>query len=211
MRLVLISDTHGLVPVEAIPEGDILIHAGDLSMSGSSREIYEAGKWLQKLPHKHKIVIAGNHDFFCEEDPHFARLRLEGGGVKYLFEESAVIEGLFMFGSPYTPWFHNWAFNVRGYEAMKARRKLLPKELDILITHGPPYGTLDQINPLMNTGCLGDVALMEELQTRRVGLHVFGHIHGGYGMFKRQKTTFYNASLLDEAYQVVNKPFIVDL
>ncbi|KKK24082.1 hypothetical protein P175DRAFT_0502480 [Aspergillus ochraceoroseus IBT 24754] len=73
IRVVCISDTHTL-EWQDVPEGDLLIHAGDLCNGGSAREIQAAVDWLRKLPHPQKVVICGNHDSYfdirsrCAED-----------------------------------------------------------------------------------------------------------------------------------------------
>ncbi|KAL1999678.1 hypothetical protein VTN02DRAFT_4191 [Thermoascus thermophilus] len=65
LRVVCLSDTHTL-RCEDVPDGDLLIHAGDLSNDGSLREIQAAVDWLKSLPHRHKVVVCGNHDSFFD-------------------------------------------------------------------------------------------------------------------------------------------------
>lgn len=103
MRLVLISDTHGLHDRLTIPDGDVLIHAGDMSNGGEPEEIREFGEWLATLSHRNKIVIAGNHDFLFQDEPAKAQSLLRG--CTYLQDSAAVIDGLRFYGSPYTPRF----------------------------------------------------------------------------------------------------------
>lgn len=73
MRLVCISDTHGLQNNFKIPDGDVLIHAGDFCNTGIERDVHEFAKWLDRLPHRWKAVIAGNHDWFFQKQPELAR------------------------------------------------------------------------------------------------------------------------------------------
>ena len=69
MRLVCISDTHGQHnKMPPIPEGDVLVHAGDCTGSGTLPQIDAFTKWLGALPHAHKILIAGNHDFCFDKN-----------------------------------------------------------------------------------------------------------------------------------------------
>lgn len=111
MRLVCLSDTHGEQGRFMVPEGDVLIHAGDFSGLGTEREVHKFAKWLNGLPHRWKIVVAGNHDRFFEKQPEMARAYLEPD-VIYLQDSGCEIEGLRFWGSPWQPWFMDWAFNL---------------------------------------------------------------------------------------------------
>lgn len=210
MRLVLLSDTHGLHRKVSVPDGDVLIHAGDLTNVGKAMEIAEVGEWLRSLPHKHKVVIAGNHDWGFQKDLGYALDNL-GAGIVYLQDNEVTLEGLRLYGSPWQPAFCNWAFNVpRGM--LKTYWDKIPEGLDMLITHGPPRGIGDQSAPHLHSECLGDDELFEAVERVQPKIHVFGHIHGGYGQTQFGKgTKHFNASICDEAYRPVNKPWIVDL
>lgn len=209
MKIVMISDTHGKSP--AVPDGDILIHAGDLTMQGRPEEVYDASRWLKTLPHKYKIVIAGNHDFLFEQYPAEAENML-GEDVHYLNNSSTLIQGLRIWGSPVTPWFCDWAFNVERGEDIRAYWAQIPENTHIVITHGPPRGILDQAAPHKNTEHLGCDDLLMRIKEIKPLIHVFGHIHGGYGCYRDSNgTEFYNASILNEAYQISNEPWVVSL
>ena len=210
MKLVLISDTHGLHSKVSVPDGDILIHAGDLTNVGKAMEIAEAGEWLRSLPHKHKVVIAGNHDWGFQKDLGDALQNL-GEDIVYLQDSEVTIEGLRIYGSPWQPFFCNWAFNVpRGM--LKPYWDKIPEGLDVLITHGPPSGILDQSAPHLHSECLGDAELFEAVERVNPKVHVFGHIHGGYGSAQfGSGTKFFNASICNEAYRPVNKPWEIEL
>src|SRR5690606_11518487 len=137
------------------------------------------------LPHKRKIFVAGNHDWLFEKDDDRARGLLDPG-ISYLQDSSTEIDGLKIYGSPWQPRFFDWAFNLNRGREMAEKWAMIPDEIDILITHGRPHGILDLV-PRQgwneNTGC-------EELRKRveqlshlgRLKLHVFGHIHCGYGV-----------------------------
>ena len=224
MRIVLVSDTHGLHDLIQIPEGDIFIHAGDFSSSGKVEEVAAAAKWLASLPHKHKIAIAGNHDLLFERSPSLAVGLLWNAGVTYLQDSGISIEGLSIYGSPWQPKFMNWAFNVpRG--SLARYWDQIPSGLDILVTHGPPYGILDQSIPpgkrraapwedeeaFAGSGHVGCEELLAAVERTRPRVHVFGHIHRGYGASRKEHTAFYNASLCNEAYEPINKPWVIDL
>ena len=209
MRIVCISDTHSMHAEVAVPDGDVLIHGGDLTGRGESREIESAAAWLGGLPHAHKLVIAGNHDFLFESDPVRARDLIEAAGVTYLQDEGVEIEGVHFWGSPWQPWFHDWAFNLpRGEELQRVWAKI-PEHTDVLITHGPPFGVLDRVvRGGMSVGC---EALAERLGELDVSLHVFGHIHEAYGIHGRSgERISINASVTNLRYEPIQPPVSVE-
>lgn len=199
MRIVAVSDLHGNKP--AIPDGDILIIAGDSLYYGTQRELDDFDWWLKKLPHKHKIVIAGNHDFALEDEG--AKKRLEF--CTYLEDEAVEIDGLKIYGAPWTPIFCNWAFMLPP-EEIKKKWELIPDDTDILVTHGPPYGIMDTL-PDGHVGCK---SLLDRVLEVRPKCHIFGHIHPEYGVIKDDHTTFINASIVDDALIVRNKPVVIE-
>ena len=143
MRIVCISDTHGMHRQIQVPEGDLLIHAGDSLARGTLDDLEDLDEWLGSLPHRHKIVIAGNHDWCFQDDPDDARKLLTN--AHYLQDNGLELEGLRFWGSPWTPVFFNWAFNLERGDAIAERWSLIPEKLDVLITHGPPAGILDPV------------------------------------------------------------------
>lgn len=213
-RIVCLSDTHNCNSQIDVPDGDILIHAGDATITGTVEEIKRFNKWFAGLPHRHKIFIAGNHDWLFEKNNELARTLLDTK-IIYLQDSQAKIDGLKIYGSPWQPRFYDWAFNLhRGYE-LAAKWKLIPNDIDILITHGPPNGILDLV-PRQgwdeNTGCEELLKRVEEITTfGRLKLHVFGHIHCGYGTEEKFGVKFVNASNCDEQYNPTQPPVVVDL
>lgn len=207
VKIVCISDTHGLHRRVRVPDGDVLVHAGDLTSRGELSTVEDFNAWLGTLPHPHKVVIAGNHDF-CFEDP--ARRAAERlTHATYLQDSGVTVAGLRIWGSPWQPWFHDWAFNLPRGQALKDKWDLIPGGTDILITHGPPHGIGDRTQSGERAGCED---LAEAVATRiRPKLHVFGHIHEGYGMSTRGPTTYVNASICTLAYQPVQPPIVVEL
>lgn len=205
MRIVCISDTHELYEGLSVPDGDLLIHAGDSSVAGSAEEIIRLNNWLGTLPHAHKIIIAGNHDFLFETDPDLARSFVTN--AHYLEDSAVEIDGLSFWGSPITPWYYDWAFNRRDAE-LRTAWSGIPSEIDVLITHGPPFGILDKTRAGEHVGC---GHLLRELERVQPRLHVFGHIHESYGRMERDGTVFINASNLDHAYRLAHAPLVVDL
>ncbi len=206
IEVVVLSDTHDRIC--AVPDGDILIHAGDLTMMGRPNQIMAAAEWLRGLPHPHKIVIAGNHDWLFQTNPRMARSLL-GDGITYLENEGCEVMGLKFWGSPVTPTFFDWAFNVDRGAPIRKYWGNIPAGLDMLITHGPPHGILDQSVPHSNYEHCGCDDLLMTVQEKKPHVHVFGHIHGGRGMYANDDTIFYNASIVDEAYKVAHDPWVI--
>lgn len=209
-RVVCISDTHERHEEIALPAGDLLICAGDITANGRLTSLERFARWMNRQPHRHKVLIAGNHDFCFEEKPDLARqvLRDCAPGVSYLQDSAIVIEGLRVWGSPWQPRFFDWAFNLDRGEALAEKWALIPDDTDILVTHGPPFGVLDVTPAGMRVGC---EALAQRLETLRMRLHVFGHIHHSYGVLEHASRVSVNASTCDEGYQARHAPIVVDL
>lgn len=183
ISVVCISDTHNTQP--KLPESDILVHAGDLTQSGTLAELEAALSWLRGQPHPHKIVIAGNHDVLLDKTyspsdkaaAQRSRLDWGSGSVIYLEDADTVItcnngRRLRIYGSPKSARHGNWAFQYPRLTDVWANS--VPNDVDILVTHGPSRCHLD----LLNLGC---VHLIRELWRVKPKLHVFGHVHEGYG------------------------------
>jgi len=207
VRLVAVSDTHGHLPAHAVPDGDVLIHAGDLTRMGTLEQIAAAGAWLRSLPHRDKIVIAGNHDFAFEREP-AAALAAFGEGFTYLLDAGVTIAGVRFWGSPWQPQFFDWAFNLDRGAPLAEKWALVPGDTDVLITHGPPQGILDRTAGGDAAGCADLLARVAAVRPRA---HVFGHIHEAAGVVERDGTTFVNASICDLRYRPVNPPRVLDL
>jgi predicted phosphodiesterase len=206
MRIVCISDTHSLHNEVDVPDGDILVHAGDFTERGELDDVAAFDEWLSTLPHAHKFVVAGNHDFCFERQPQDARARLQS--AVYLEDSGATAMGLNIWGSPWQPRFFDWAFNLDRGEPLAKKWALIPDDTDIVITHGPPMGTLDVTRRGESVGCQ---ALAERMRVVRPRLHVFGHIHEAYGVQTAHGTTMANASVCNLRYKASNAPIVVDL
>ena len=206
MRIVAVGDTHGSHRQLAIPDGDLLIHAGDLTRSGSLDELPDFVDWIESLPHAHKIVIAGNHDWCFQRQPEMATSMLEG--CAYLQDQAVTVDGIRFYGSPWQPWFHDWAFNLRPGAEIAANWDLIPSGIDVLVTHGPPYGHGDRTWRGVDAGCRDLLAAAARVRPR---MHIFGHIHEGAGLSKDAGTVYVNASCCDLFYTVVNPPIVFDL
>jgi len=213
-RIVCLSDTHNFHEQIAVPDGDILIHSGDATVNGTIPEVMEFNSWFFSIPHRHKVFVAGNHDWLFMMDNPLAR-RLMNPNITYLQDSSIVIEGIKIYGSPWQPRFFDWAFNLNRGPEMAEKWKLIPEDIDILITHGPPNGILDLVPRKgwdENTGCEELRKRVEEIaKLGKLKLHIFGPIHCGYGILDEYGVRFVNASNCDESYQPSQPPIVIDL
>jgi len=233
LRFVVISDTHGFKPRSAIPDGDVLLHCGDFTRYGSRSEVNAfVQDYLKALPHRHKVVIAGNHDLCLEEgylkrcwdlwrdypcyknNPEERMTTEEATATlkqhcHYLMDETVVIEGIRIFGSPWQPFYRSYAFNLeRGKECAAAWARI-PRGTDILMTHGPPLGRFDLCKNGNRAGCLD---LLKTVQGRvRPAVHCFGHIHEDSGMDSDGVTAFINATVCDLGFEPNNRAVVFDL
>lgn len=200
MRLVCISDTHGIHRPSDVPDGDVLVFAGDMCETGTEDEVkaFREG-FLDPLPHPSKIVVAGNHDwpFQKAEDP----ASLVPGAV-YLQDGSTDVGGLKIHGSPWQPEFCSWAFNLPRGRPLSDKWAMIPEDADVVVTHGPPKGIMDRVYrkgfPLTSMPGYSEDVGCAELRDRifevRPLLHVFGHIHEHHGVVKKDGVTFANVS-----------------
>lgn len=212
MRIVAISDTHGMQAQFGpdIPACDVLVHAGDITMHGEVNELYDISQWLNQLPATTIIVIAGNHDKCFQTERHLAEQTLLQGSSKiiYLRDESVVIDGLKFYGSPWQPAFCNWYFNLpRNGPELEACWDQIPDDTDVLITHGPPMGILDKNYWGEHCGCERMLPRVHAVEPK---VHIFGHIHHGYGQLL-DVTLFVNAAIADEKYELSNEPIVIDV
>ncbi|MEO5929216.1 MAG: metallophosphatase domain-containing protein [Candidatus Kapaibacterium sp.] len=210
MRIVAISDTHNRHDAVIPPDGDILIHAGDCTGRGTIAEVRAFLEWFERQPHQIKILVAGNHDFLFQRNPILARnlIVTHAPEVIYLCDDGTTINGLTIYGSPWTPWFHDWAFNAHRGRAIRRCWKMIPSNTDILITHGPPEGIADLAEG-RHVGCADLRKRIDTLPGLRA--HIFGHIHSGYGAVTEKGVHYLNASICNERYQPVNAPIVIDI
>lgn len=214
MRIVIIADTHGRsLSCWDIPGGDVLIHCGDFSCGRSGfTDIELLRKQLMLLPHPHKLVVAGNHDFAVQKDGKKTKEIL--APVHYLEDDGLVIDGLQFWGTPWQPEFLGMAFNLpRCSDELHEKRMLIPDDTNVLITHCPPAEILDWVNFNGALGCNQLRWRVDKLP--KLKLHCFGHIHEGYGIEERDGKTFVNAALVlgDENRPRLDRqrPVVIDL
>jgi predicted phosphohydrolase len=204
VRIVAVADTHTFQgDLRSIPDGDVFLHAGDLCRGGRLDELDTVAAWLRALPHRHKIVVAGNHDWCFVREPQ-AALEVLGQGVVYLQDSEAIIEGIRFWGSPWQPAFHNWAFNLPRGAALASKWALIPQGIHVLVTHGPPYGIGDWCGDPVRQGCQD---LREAVRRVRPVLHVFGHIHQHGGFWEEEGVSFANVT----TWECERGPTVIDL
>ena len=235
-RIVCMSDTHGHLSEIAVPQGDILVHGGDVTSTGETAAIQELTDYVREKAFPHTICIAGNHDLTLHESFyqknwkrfHSTPLNSSDGrkALETLMEETAAATSdtapkfvyledkscnvpISIYGSPWTPEFYNWAFNVpRGQPSWDTWAKI-PDDTDVLVTHGPPLGRGDLCTHVGRAGCYD---LLYHVQQRvKPRLHIFGHIHEGYGASFDGTTLFVNASNLNFCYEHVHPCIVIDL
>ncbi len=217
MRITAISDTHMRHKKVNLPGGDLILCSGDISSRGFFEEIKSFCKWFEVQRYDSCVFIAGNHDFGFQDHKQECEELLKDYAITYL-EDSHMIfpeeeylydESITIYGSPWQPEFYNWAFNLprNGWE-LEQKWNDIPENTDILLTHGPPYGILDVVKG--RTDHLGCELLIERLKIVKPKIHIFGHIHTGYGYYFDGTTHFINASVLDEQYQHTQNPLTFD-
>ena len=217
-RITTISDTHSkhksITPF--LPGGDILIHAGDLTSMGYKYEIEEFCKWFDSIDNYDlKVFIAGNHDYgFEERVDETMEIVNSYKTINYLQDDwvgfqKGDLREIRIWGSPWQPEFHNWAFNLkRNSKELEDKWNLISDDSDIVVTHGPAYGYVDMVyDRYDNLGC---EKLIQRIEQFNPSIHICGHIHTGYGYRTNGKTHFINASVLDEQYQFTQYPLTFD-
>lgn len=241
MKIDCIADLHGEFPI--LEGGDLLIVAGDLTATDKPEEYFKFEEWFEVQNYRRKIVIAGNHDNYLVKYGHNLFQSTEEGYDQYLCDSgtefqywedphppmrSCELRKLKIWGSPWTKTFPNMnshckAFTVDTDYDLGLKFSLIPKDIDILITHSPAHGILDKIRPRIIPRCdamchVGSTYLYNWLEyTHKPKLHVFGHIHEGYGKTQIFKTgegnmmISVNASIMNEDYHPVNKPIRIIL
>ena len=234
MKIVLMSDSHGrhdniyvlkdddllsnqetlnnitggvFLPAEA----DMIIHGGDISMGGYEYEIESFLKWYSLLPYKYKILISGNHDKLFEKQRGLSQELLKKyPDIIYLESQEVIIEGIKIYGEPRQPTFgYGWVFNVDRGEKIKKYWDAVPDDIEVLVTHGPPYEILDLTARGGVVGCVDLLNRIKELKSLK--LCIFGHIHEDAGYQFINGVHFINASVLNLQYQLQNRPMIFEV
>jgi Icc-related predicted phosphoesterase len=212
LKIVAVSDLHGILP--SVPSCDLLLIAGDICPVGNHDLDYQASwldtdfrAWLKSQPARQTVFVAGNHDFIFQNLPEQVPQNLP---AVYLEDSAFHWNGLTIWGTPWQPWFHDWAFNL--YEPqLKEKWDLIPPPTDILVVHGPPQGYGDGVPSRQGVRRTGSPSLLARIETIQPKLVVFGHIHEGRGQWQVGKSTLANVTLLNEKYEPVYEPFVFEL
>jgi Icc-related predicted phosphoesterase len=206
LKLVCISDTHGDHKNVSLPPGDVLIHAGDLTGHGTKEETFAFSRWFGMQNYNHKICVAGNHDTYIEQEPLASQQMANEEGVVLLNDTGCNVEGVSIWGSPITPRFLDWSFMRDPGKDIEAHWDLIPVDTDILITHGPAYGVLDELDresgEKEHTGC---PSLLKRIEVVQPIFHVFGHIHEDFGRVEHGIVSHCNVSTMNKQYEISNK------
>jgi predicted phosphohydrolase len=197
MRIIHLSDTHSKHHLlKNFPKADVIIHSGDVSFAGSEDEIMDFMEWFGALPYKYKIFIAGNHD-----DCLFGA-NIDGlpENCFYLCNSGVTIENVKFYG---VPMFMEDAMSGKYDKNIQK----IPTDTNVLITHQPPYCILDSSANIN----YGDRNLLQIALKIQPEYHLFGHIHDAYGIEKNDNTLFSNTAILNEHYEISNKPILLEI
>lgn len=210
MKLWHISDTHSLHNQLTVPEGiDIVVHSGDATNWRdpiyNEHELRSFIDWFATLPIRMKVFVPGNHDTSLEKGL-IKRELIENSGIHLLINEERTIEGLRFWGSPFTPRYGDWAY-MKDRGTINRIWDNIPEGLDVLITHGPPYGILDATYDHRNkVELVGCSALRKRVTKVQPRFMLFGHVHscddirnaGTRAVAGLSRTLFSNGSCCDD-------------
>lgn len=205
IRVVVFGDTHEHHRDVSVPDGDLLIHVGDITRNSfSPRAIQDFDAWLGHLPHQYKIVIPGNHDYSLA-DPAWQKLITS---AILLINNGVELMGLKIWGTPITPVDHGH-FGGETASDRENQFRAIPDETNILISHGPPHGILDRNNiSSVPQGCHELLAAVTRIKPM---VHVFGHIHAGYGRRQIAETLFVNCAVAGMLSRPIRDPQVLHL
>lgn len=218
MKIVCISDTHNQHGKLVLPDGDVLIHAGDATMTGKPWELFPFIEWMGAQPHRVKLFVPGNHDFGVEKETAMYKRVCAERGIKLLVDEAYSViptekadqRVIKFYGAPWVPNLEGWAFYQPRLGLINKFAKI-PADTNVLITHGPPYGVLDR-GPTGNAFHVGSEEMAHRVHELNLKLHCFGHIHHGYGVEDHLGGRYsVNAAICTEEYQPTNKPIVVEV
>lgn len=200
IKVIIISDTHWNHNKLKLPDGDILICAGDICMPWHNN-LLDYIIWMSKQKHSFKILIAGNHDKIIQNNKSLYMNLFKKYDIIYLEDSGFEINGIKFWGTPWTPKRlnnKNDAFTLKRKDLIH-KWNLIPFDTNVLISHCPPYGVGDNNTKLYKTLPYqsGDYGLKKTIsRLENLKLHIFGHQHFGRGVYKgTNNVVFINASL----------------
>ena len=207
IKIVAIADSHRNHWNIKVPECDLFIFCGDAEINGLL-PLHDFNDWLGTIKATHKIMVGGNHDSELERIGKKECKRLLTNCI-YLENEFVEVGGFKIWGSPFSPFFNNWSY--MGSESdLKIIYDKIPKDTDIIISHTMPKGILDQVLPREES--VGSISLRDKVKEIQPKIFVGGHLHlcGGQ-KYTDYKTNYFNVSVLDDMYQLVNQPTIIEI
>ncbi len=225
MQIVAFSDTHNQHEKIKLPDGDILIYAGDCAVDGTVKEVENFANWLKSQPHKYKCAIAGNHDDCLQDKPEI----FQDNGIEYLCDREVNFGGLRIYGTPWrsVPRERMTGSKIRWSAFMITEPwdeyvfSEIPSGLDILVSHQPPLGIMDvgthwkkcekadqdtvtgpdgKFWKFLGYKSWGNKALLENIKRAKPKHSIFGHVHDTSGIKVEDGITFYNVSMCDPDY-----------
>jgi len=212
MKILCLSDTHTMhhkIQLPDLSDIDVIVHTGDFSNSDeASTDVFLC--WFADLPVPCKVLVAGNHDKYVMHYNDRFKIKCAVLGIEYLQDSGCEINGIKFWGTPWVNQFYNWAFMMYEKDLSKVY-KLIPKNTEILLSHGPAKGILDFVDRV-GGGNVGAMTLKERLaKLPKLKYHIFGHIHEGYGILDTGSYIAVNASSVTELYKPVNQPIIIEV
>lgn len=182
MRIAVFSDSHTFHRRIQLPEADVLVCCGDITGKGEVETVTDFIDWIRDLPYRHKLLVPGNHDHcFDIRKTGFVQglhAALEDAGVVFCIDRRVELDGVVFYGSPWVPNLPGWAFYDKGED----RFSDIPRDTQVLVTHSPPKGILDQ-GDYHN----GSIHLLRAVRSLpRLKVHLFGHVHEGYGELREE-------------------------
>lgn len=224
MLLVAISDTHGAHHDIDLPYGDILVHCGDFSNTGSPREIDSFSQWFGSQPHPIKLLVWGNHDltldrpfydanwkrFHKQKYPPLPKNYWKDRGITTLTNEIVVVNGIKFWGHPaLRPEYNYWAWEFDSWKDSDDTMYGIPRDVDVVITHSPPYGVLDRN---LSGEHIGNEELLVHIHDRvRPRICIFGHVHNPGSVRDDNGTRYYNVSMVDENLNIAHEPLVLEI
>jgi Icc-related predicted phosphoesterase len=203
-KFCCISDTHGIHRGLDIEPCDFIIHSGDIFRKSKIEDILDFIDWFSSLPAVYKVLVAGNHDRFIDREK-LNFLKLIEDKIFYLENSGIELEGIRFWGSPSVKWCAPYRHFAYSNEAEAEEIfSLIPENIDILITHGPPFGILDSENGWDGITHHGSKSLLKNVLSIKPKYHIFGHVHKDYGIFKNEHTVFINSCILNNNETIVN-------
>jgi len=219
LRFVCVSDTHTRHSELNIPDGDVLLHCGDASKYRTShRDVVKMNEYLGRLHHRHKVIISGNHEVCLSPDQISHNQKLYSNAI-YLQDSGIDIQGVHIYGTPWHPK-RGCCYQANAFafphERIQTKWDQIPSDVDILLTHAPPYGIMDR-ESIGNIGC---VKLLTTVTNRvQPKVHIFGHTHAGRGACTLtnqeektrgdKQTLFINAAILNDSI-TLHQPIVFD-